>query len=127
MDANDLLDVAEWVLSAGSDRLACWPWAGALLIRTALEAGLDRYWQGVNGRVASGSMASQVLVLGAYRGPELAASVGEAWRFLSRAAHHHAYDLSPTVTELRTWHRRVARLIGQLAPQGPVSGQVSLG
>jgi hypothetical protein len=40
----------------------------------------------------------------------------ELWHTLSRAAHHHAYELSPTGTELRSWHRAVRDVVHDLHP-----------
>jgi hypothetical protein len=34
---------------------------------------------------------------------DLAARAGLAWSALRRASHHHAYELAPTVSELRGW------------------------
>jgi hypothetical protein len=49
----------------------------------------------------------------------MSADVGEAWRSLSYAAHHHAYELSPTLTELVAWRIHVERLIGELTTASP--------
>jgi hypothetical protein len=37
---------------------------------------------------------------------------------LSRAAHHHAYELAPTAGELREWHSAVGRMADILRVQG---------
>ena len=37
----------------------------------------------------------------------LPAQLHEAWGSLSRACHHHPYELAPTVGELATWIRVV--------------------
>lgn len=39
----------------------------------------------------------------------------QLWHALSRAAHPHAYELSPTAAELRGWHRDVYRAVADLA------------
>ena len=39
----------------------------------------------------------------------------DAWTGLSRAGHHHAYELAPTAAELRSWHAAVIQLARDLA------------
>jgi hypothetical protein len=39
----------------------------------------------------------------------------ESWLGLSRAAHHHAYELAPTAAELRSWHSAVSQVTAALA------------
>ena len=48
------------------------------------------------------------------------ARIGHAWSALSRACHHHAYELAPTAGELQSWFLVVRELIQKvgLAP-GP--------
>jgi len=40
-------------------------------------------------------------------GTEVGRDAAAAWTALSRACHHHAYELAPTAAELRTWHTTV--------------------
>jgi hypothetical protein len=89
-----------------------WPRVSALLARQALEASLLPLWdhRGVNLRGCS--MLAQLICLRSYLGDaELAARVGHAWSALSRACHHHAYELAPTAGELEGWFLVVAELI----------------
>lgn len=109
-----LVAEAGTLMSTKSGRLTCWPRTCAVLMRCALEAALAEYWSDVDGRLAKVPMAHQLLVLHSYAGREMAADVGGAWRSLSHAAHHHAYELSPTMTELVAWRGHVERLIGEL-------------
>lgn len=49
------------------------------------------------------------------RGVSIAERTRDAWTGLSRAAHHHAYELAPTAAELRDWHATVSQLTHDLA------------
>lgn len=40
---------------------------------------------------------------------------GELWATLSRAAHHHAYELAPTSAELRGWLDDATDVVTRLA------------
>lgn len=42
-----------------------------------------------------------------------------AWHALSRACHHHAYELAPTVSELQHLHAVVTQLINSTAGLTP--------
>jgi hypothetical protein len=45
---------------------------------------------------------------------DLARRVAYAWSGLSRASHHHAYELPPTSSELAAWIDTVEELTEQL-------------
>ncbi|MGR6318784.1 hypothetical protein Q2K19_32090 [Micromonospora soli] len=47
-------------------------------------------------------------------GAETARRVALAWATLSAAAHHHCYELAPTVAELRRLHTEVSALLTRL-------------
>jgi hypothetical protein len=93
-------------------RLACgvletrsapaWRRITAVLARQALEQGLAEYWErrGFPG-FGQTSIRCQLICLREY-GPsrELSARANLAWWFLSRACHHHPYELAPTYEEL---------------------------
>jgi hypothetical protein len=49
------------------------------------------------------------------RDAELVRGVRTAWAALSRACHHHPYELAPTAPELAHWLDAVDGLIGRLA------------
>jgi len=96
--ARDLLTIAD------EGTLGLWPRASALLGRQALEMSLERFWQ----RHASGlertNMRCQLLSLPTFLGDErLAARTYHAWWALTRACHHHDYELAPTHGELDGW------------------------
>jgi hypothetical protein len=76
---------------------------------------MDLLWRRRAPLVVQCSMASQLLVLPSYlRDQEAARDAAYAWSALSRACHHHAYELPPTASELRALiqlTRRVAAAI----------------
>jgi hypothetical protein len=63
-------------------------------------------------------MRHQLLALPAFIDADAALVARTAWRGLSRAMHHHTYELAPTVTELRGWHHDVTTLLPRLLPPG---------
>ena len=89
-----------------------WPRATALLTRQSLELALDDLWHRRAPGVEQCSARAQLLCLPSYlRGNEvLAEQVAYAWSGLSRACHHHAYELPPTFEELAGWIEVVERL-----------------
>jgi hypothetical protein len=81
-----------------------WPRAAALLGRQALERTLDQFWAKTARGVENCSAKAQFLCLRRYLGDEeLAERAWFAWSALSRACHHHVYELAPTVDELTRW------------------------
>jgi hypothetical protein len=92
-----------------------WPRACTWLIRLALEQALDDYWQRHRPEVAAVSRRAQLLTLTRTVDPDLGQSCTRLWHTLSRAAHHHAYELSPTYSELRDWHHGVYDAAADLA------------
>ncbi|MER7457498.1 hypothetical protein [Micromonospora sp. NPDC126480] len=93
-----------------------WPRACAWLLRLALEAAMDDYWRRFRPEVASMRARSpQFLILDRYAGRQVAARAGYAWAALSRAGHHHCYELGLTAGELRRLRDTVATVISDLA------------
>lgn len=85
-----------------------WPRASALMARQSLEAALDEFWHTrapADARACSRiSTHAQLLCLRRYLNDgDLAGRVAWAWSGLSRACHHHAYDMPPSATELEAW------------------------
>ena len=76
---------------------------------------MDLLWRTRAPIVAHCSTTAQLLVLPSYlRDQEAARDAAYAWSALSRACHHHAYELQPTASELRsliTLTRRLAAAI----------------
>jgi hypothetical protein len=101
-----LLRIARDLVQRPDPRTAgIWPRASALLARQALEAALDDLWKRRAPGLEQCSMKAQLLCLPAYlpKDVELATRVSYAWTGLSRATHHHAYELPPAAEELRGW------------------------
>jgi hypothetical protein len=115
--ADVLLDDADRMLAG--DRAAngaWWPRAAALVVRSALEAELAAYWARVEPGVEQCPMRAQLAVLRRpeYAGPDTGTDVAAAWHALSRASHHHAYELAPTLAELRSWSLAVRDAVAVL-------------
>lgn len=88
-------------------RMACW------LLRFVLEQSLAELArrQEVDVHGASGRTTLICLrVLYREVAPELAGEAEGAWTRLSQAVHHHAYELSPTVSEVEELEASVVRI-----------------
>lgn len=98
-----------------------WPRVCVWLIRLALERALDDFWAAREPQIAAAPHRAQLLLLDRYAGPDVAHAATAAWAGLSRAAHHHPYELAPTAGELRRWQTTVRRVCAELAAaeQGP--------
>ncbi len=96
-----------------------WPRATALLTRQALELAIDEVWRRDAPGVERCSMRAQLICLPAYvKDSSFARDVAYAWSGLSRACHHHVYELPPTATELAGWIETVERLVEQSQRRG---------
>ncbi|MGY1684422.1 hypothetical protein ACI8AK_02415 [Geodermatophilus sp. SYSU D00867] len=108
--ADELLDDADQLLAGDlTTRGGWWPRATGFLLRAALERELAAYWTRAAPGVEQCSMRAQLAVLRRpeYAGVRTATDVAAAWLALSRACHHHAYELAPTLAELRGWAQTV--------------------
>jgi hypothetical protein len=95
--ARILLD-GDTTLGNQTIRAACW------LARLALEDAISQALMVKGLQPGSASMRSLLSCLeSAYceDDPELVARAEYAWSGLSKAAHYHAFELSPTVSEAR--------------------------
>ena len=91
-----------------------WPRACTWLIRLALEHALDDYWDAHRAEVRAAPRRAQLLTLTRTVDADLGRQATALWHQLSRAAHHHAYELAPTATELREWHSAITGLTSRL-------------
>jgi hypothetical protein len=109
--ARDLLERVD-PMTAG-----LWPRAAALLTRQALEAALDALWcRRAPGLEFCSAHAQMICLPSCLHGnEELAEHVSYTWAALSRACHHHPYELSPTSSELLGWIATVEQLIGRVS------------
>ncbi len=123
VDPRGLLDVADRLLGRAEPATAgLWPRASALLGLQALEASLLRLWKSRALDLQGCTMRTQLICLRSYLGDAgLAARAGHAWSALSRACHHHPYELAPTSTELGTWLSVVGELVERVDGAPPPS------
>ena len=104
-DTRATLQLARDLLSRADPATAgLWPRAAALLIRQALEEAVDAYWTTRQVPLESVSTQTQLVCLRMMTADNaLRGQLHEAWGSLSRACHHHPYELAPTVEELAAW------------------------
>lgn len=95
--------------------VSAWPRAAALLTRQALERAFTTYWRTKLPGAERLSMRAQFDCAETYLGRELAGEMSYTWHALSRATHHHPYDLDPTRDELASLVASSDRLIRMLA------------
>ena len=114
---GDLLDHARRLITGPDGPIGVWPRAAALLARQALEDALDRLWRLSVPQMRQASRRTQMICLGMLLKDEaLIADVRAVWSSLSRACHHHHYELAPTAAELEGWIQQTERLLTALEP-----------
>jgi len=108
-----VLSLAHGVLGrADPATVGLWPRVSALLACRALEATVCRLWERRTLDLQGCPMRIQLICLRTYlEDADLAARAGHTWSALSRACHHHAYEVAPTAAELRDWLSVVDELI----------------
>jgi len=102
MTVVDILSMAEAVLDGSvsvpgghSAR------AAAVLARQALEEIVDERCASIALGMGRPSMRSKLIILTALDVATVGACAQTAWDSLSRACHHHSYELQPTAGEVR--------------------------
>ena len=105
-------------LVAGSALVGLWPRCTAWLIRLALEHALNDLWAASHPEIAGCPMRVQLLTLGVAVDAYTQHRISELWGTLSRAGHHHHYELSPTIAELRGWLIEARTLVTRLQKAG---------
>lgn len=110
---DELLALADGLLRRADPATAgLWPRASAILALQALEASMSRLWARRTPDLQACTVRGQLICLRTYLGDvDLAARAGHAWSALSRACHHHPYELAPTTDELNGWLSVVGKLI----------------
>ena len=108
-DRTALLGYADRLLDGAYGLGVRGPRTAALLARSALEDWLDEQTATWSSRLPGfrPTTNSKLVVLGALRGADVGERARRAWHALSRTVHHHAYELQPSVTEVR-------HLVGQV-------------
>lgn len=115
--AEDVLVLAGSMMdqSNADAPVGTWPRAAAFLTRQALEEAVDEVWRARGVALERADARAQFLCLDVYlRDSELAARCRYVWAALSRACHHHPYELAPTASELQGWTDVVRELIEKL-------------
>ena len=110
------LDYAETLL--GDARATGWPRCAAWLIRLALEHALNGVWANRYPGLVEANKRTQLLALAVVADEAVHQQTAQLWSRLSRAGHHHHYELAPTAAELRGWLdevRTLAVLLDNLA------------
>jgi len=99
--------------TVGPGLRGAWPRACAWLLRLELEAALDRFWATVRPEIGTATHAQRpkLLLLPAYAGKDVARRVSYVWWALSRAGHHHHYELGITSAELTRLRDEVVELV----------------
>lgn len=106
---------ARGLIEDGEAMSGVWPRAAALLTRQALEDALDRLWAAGFPCVEQASRFTQLACLDQILDDRAVISdVRSAWASLSRACHHHHYELAPTAAELERWIQQTERLVKAL-------------
>jgi hypothetical protein len=102
------LSAARSLLSNGT---RSWPRGCAFLVRMELEEWVRSHSVTLDKNLANASMRSQLLCLGQTVQEDQAVRATYSWHRLSEACHQHAYELAPTVGELRFLLDEVESLI----------------
>ena len=92
-----------------------WGRAAAVLARQAVELSLDEFWAQRSLPMLESTARGQFLALRLYLADDGLAADGHAtWSLLSRACHHHPYDLQPSRDEVLGWIDAAERFHGVL-------------
>ena len=96
------LDYADRLLDGEFGLGARTPRTAALLARSVLEEWLNEQsasWSSPT--LGYPTTRSKIVALGAIRGAAIGERTRRVWHALSQAVHHHAYELQPSVSEIR--------------------------
>lgn len=117
MNPAELLRAATGLLDRADATTGLWPRAAALLARQALEQGLDAYWRAKGLPLDKLATRPQLICLSTYLSAQsMAGKTSHAWASLTRACHHHAYELRATQAEVRDWIDAVAQVLAAMQP-----------
>lgn len=113
---NELLAISQRLVDEPDPATAgLWARATALLARQAIELALDDFWITNVPGIEDTSARVQLICLPVYlENEELAERTNHVWWILTRAVHHHPYELAPTATELREWLDEAAAVVKRL-------------
>lgn len=109
---TDLLDLADAILDGSISVPGASAARGAAVIaRQVLEDAVERRCQQLAGTVARPKFRSQLVLLRELGDPVVAERGRVAWDGLSRACHHHSYELQPSPTEVRGLTKAVTEFL----------------
>lgn len=112
---RDLIDRARELITTQEGLSGVWPRAAALLTRQALEEALANLWEFTYPGMEESSWSTQLACLTeVLADPSMIADVRVAWASLSRACHHHHYELDPTAAELEGWIQQTERFVSEV-------------
>jgi hypothetical protein len=115
MSSAEPLELARVVTRRdGPTLIGVWPRAAALLARQALEDATTRVLAVRAPGAERCANRPRLLCLREYVPDELAERTAFLWATLSRACHHHPYELSPTSDEISGWIDDAESVIGDL-------------
>ena len=98
----DLLDLADAILDGSITVPGSTAARGAAVIaRQVLEETVERRCRELAGIIGRPTFRSQLVLLRELGDPVVAERARVAWDGLSRACHHHSYELQPMVAEVR--------------------------
>lgn len=114
--AANLLDLADAILDGtitvpGASAAR----AAAVIARQVLEDAVERRCRELAGTVARPTGRSQLILLRELGDADVAAMAQTAWDGLSRACHHHSYELQPSAGEVRGLVGLVREVAGEQA------------
>lgn len=110
------LDYADTLLHA-EQFTGMWPRCVCWLMRLALERELRQFWLSHCPEMAACSGRAQLLALGRFADEQTQQRASQLWHALSRAGHHHQYELAPTEAELLSWLNESRLLMAKLNGQ----------
>lgn len=119
-EATIRFDYAETLLS-GDACSPAWPRCAAWLIRLGLEYALGQLWAARYPSLTEANFTSQLLALRVVVDADTAQRAAQLWSALSRAGHHHHYELEPSAGELRGWLDEARVLVGTLSAAAPAT------
>jgi hypothetical protein len=107
--------MARVFLEAEAPALGVWSRAAALLGRQAIEQALSDLWRRVAPGVEETPIRAQLICFRGLLGDgQLDARLEYLWWILTRACHHHPYELDPTAEEVGGWLDEVAVVVASL-------------
>lgn len=115
MSPAQLLAAARSMVDDASEATeGVWSRAAAHLARQSLESGMKIRLSKQIPWVEEQSFHVQLLCLHDVATRDVAERAAYVWAALSRATHHHGYELPPTAPSLRAWIDAVAEVIDGL-------------